>query len=182
MPGPAFLEGGTVALRPAEEEDIQFLRENASNPEIRASRSHHTPVDGDWARERLGGTLGRSGDTLGLLVCVEKRPVGFVYLLREEPNAQVFKLGELAYWIAPDEWGNGYATAAGGLLVGHGFDELGLHRIKASVFDSNDASKRVLEKLGFTREGVARKEAFVDGSWTDKIQYGLLSDEWTGTS
>lgn len=182
MPGPVFLEGGTVTLRPAEEEDVPFLRENASNPDVRASRSHHTPVDGDWARQRLGGTLGRNGDSLGLLVCVDERPVGFAYLLREQPNADVFKLGELAYWITPDEWGNGYATAAGGLLVDHGFDELGLHRIEASAFESNDASRRVLEKLGFTQEGVARKEALVDGAWMDKIQYGLLGDEWTGTT
>lgn len=179
MPGPVFLENEAVALRPAEEDDVSFLRENVQNPRIRASRGLHSPVDSDWARQRLGGTMGRSDDTLGLLVCLDETPVGFVYLLREQPNDRVYRSGELAYWITPDEWGNGYATAAGRLLLEHAFDELGLHRTEASAFASNDASRRVLEKLGFTEEGVARGKALVDGEWTDVVRYGLLEAEWT---
>lgn len=178
MPGPVFLENDAVTLRPADEEDVPFLRKNEQDPRVRASRSVHTPVDADWARRRLGGTLGRNDDTLGLLVCVDGAPVGFVYLLREQPNSQLFRLGELAYWITPSEWGNGYATSAGELLLSHAFDELGLHRVEASALASNDASRRVLEKLGFTEEGTARSESFVDGEWVDKTRYGLLEAEW----
>jgi len=181
MPGSVFLEADTVTLRPADDEDIAFLRENEQNPRVRATRSIHTPVDADWARHRLGGTLGRSGNTLGLLICVDEAPVGFVYLMREQPNSQVFRLGELAYWVTTTEWGNGYATSASELLLSHAFDELGLHRIEASAFASNDASRRVLEKLRFSEEGTARKEAFINGEWIDKIRYGLLEKEWRGS-
>jgi RimJ/RimL family protein N-acetyltransferase len=173
-----FLENSAVTLRPAGDEDISFLRENEQNPRVRASRSVHTPVDTDWARQRLGGTLGRSGDTLGLLICVDETPVGCVYLVREQPNSQLFRFGELAYWVTPTKWGTGYATAGSELLLSHAFNELGLHRIEASAFASNDASRRVLEKLGFSEEGTARKAAFVDGEWTDNVRYGLLEEEW----
>jgi len=122
--------------------------------------------------------MGRNDDTLGLLVCRDETPVGFAYLIRERPNDPVYRSGELAYWITPDEWGNGYATAASRLLLEHAFDALGLHRIEASAFSSNDASRRVLEKLGFTEEGVARRKALVDGEWTDVVRYGLLEAEW----
>jgi len=47
MPGSVFLEADTVTLRPADDEDIAFLRENEQNPRVRATRSIHTPVDAD---------------------------------------------------------------------------------------------------------------------------------------
>jgi RimJ/RimL family protein N-acetyltransferase len=50
--------------------------------------------------------------------------------------------------------------------------------VSASAFADNDASRRVLEKVGFEREGVARKEAFVDGEWQDVVNYGLLDEGW----
>lgn len=178
MPGPVFLENETVTLRPAEQDDISFLRENEQDPRVRASRSVHLPVDSDWGEERVGGTMGRDGDTIGLFICDEQSPVGFVYLLREQPSAEVFRFGELAYWITPDEMGNGYATAGSGLILSYAFNELGLHRVDASTFDSNEASRRVLEKLGFTEEGRSRRKALVDGKWTDMVRFGLLSDEW----
>ncbi|SEW28993.1 GNAT family N-acetyltransferase [Halobacterium jilantaiense] len=178
MPGPVFLDGDTVSLRPATDADVSFLRENEQDPQIRASRSVQTPVSEEQARRRIGGTMGRSDDTLGLLVCRDTTPVGFVYLLREQPNADVYRAAELAYWVTPGEWGNGYATAASELAVEYAFAELGLHRVDASAFESNTASKRVLEKLGFTREGTARRAAYVDGEWIDVAEFGLLESEW----
>lgn len=181
MPGPVFLENDVLSLRPAAEEDLPFLRENEQDPRVRASRSVHKPVDEEWARQRIGGTMGRNDETVGLLVCTGETPVGFVYLIREQPNARVFRFGELAYWITPREWNNGYATTASSLLLDYAFDELGLHRIEASAFASNEASRRVLEKLGFTKEGTARKAVLVDGEWVDKIHFGLLESQWRRT-
>lgn len=60
MPDPVFLENERVTLRPAEEDDSTFLRENEQDPRVRASRSVHLPVDSDWARERVGGTMGET--------------------------------------------------------------------------------------------------------------------------
>lgn len=178
MPGPIFLENESVTLRPAETTDTSFLRTNEQDPRVRASRGVTAPVDEEWAKRRLGGTMGRNGDTLGLLVCADESPVGFAYLIRERPNAQAFRFAELAYWVTPSEWDNGYATAAGRLLLDHAFSDLGLHRVTASAYVSNHASRHVLEKLGFTREGMRRKAAFVDGEWIDTAQYGLLAEEW----
>lgn len=180
MPGPVFLQNERVSLRSPEKSDVPFLREYAQHPQIRETRSTHAPTDAEWAQRRVGGSMGRDGSSLGLLICVEDEPVGFVYLIREQPNADLFRLGELAYWVVPSEQGNGYATAAGRLVAAHAFDELGLHRLEASVVDANDGSKRVLEKLGFEQEGVARRRWFTDGEWKDEIQYGLLAEEYRG--
>ena len=109
--------------------------------------------------------------------CADERRIGFVYLIREKPNDDTYRRAELAYWVTPDEQGNGYATAAAETALAHGFDRLGLHKVTAKAFASNDASQRVLEKLGFAREGVFRAEAFVGGEFVDVIRYGLLADE-----
>jgi len=178
MPGPIFIDGDHVTLRSATEEDVPFLRKRHDDPRVRATRSVHEPADGDAIRRRLGGTMGRNGDSLALLICDVAEPVGLAYLIREKPNDVTYRHAELAYWITPAEWGNGYATAGARLLVGHAFDELGLHRVSATAFADNDASRRVLEKVGFEKEGVARRQAFVDGEWQDVVNYGLLAEEW----
>lgn len=178
MPGPVFLADGDVSLRPATADDLDFLRENEQDPRVRASRSAHRPVDEEDARRRLGGAMGRTDDSLALVVCHDAAPVGFVYLIRERPNDGLYRAGELAYWITPDEWGNGYATAAGELVLDHAFGELGLHRVDASTFVTNESSRRVLSKLGFVEEGRSRRAAFVDGEWVDTVEFGLLESDW----
>jgi RimJ/RimL family protein N-acetyltransferase len=180
MAGPTFLDGDCVTLRVPSEADVDFLLENENDPEVPATRSAARPTGPDDVRRRLGGTLGRNDDTLALVVYADGAPVGHVYLVREKPNDRTYRRAELAYWIAPDEQGNGYATDAARTLLDHGFDRLGLHKVVAKSFDSNEASARVLEKLGFAREGVFRDEALVGGEWCDVVRYGLLETEWRG--
>jgi len=80
--------------------------------------------------------------------------------------------------IAPEEWGNGYATDALTAVCGYAFEERRLNKVYATTYATNPASSRVLEKAGFTREGVLRKEGFVDGDYVDMYRYGLLAEEW----
>lgn len=74
---------------------------------------------------------------------------------------------ELGFWIGSDYWNSGYATEAGREILEYGFRVLGLNRICAHHFVGNEASGRVLLKLGMTREGTLRQhvrkwEQFVD--------------------
>lgn len=178
MPGPLFLDGDGVTLHPATEEDVPFLVENENDPRIRRTTSRYLPRDEEYARKRLGGTMGRDGNTICLLVCAEGDPVGFVYLVRERPNDEVNRHGELAYWITADAWGNGYATAASKALLDHAFDRLNLHRVTAKAFEDNTDSRQVLEKLGFAEEGASRDAAYLNGEYRDFVRYGLLREEW----
>ncbi|SFR67618.1 GNAT family N-acetyltransferase [Halogeometricum limi] len=179
MSGPVFLHGDGVTLCPADQSDLAFLRENENDPRLRATRNVRKPTSADHLTARLGGQMGRDEETVGLVVRDDDdEPVGFVYLVREETNAVGCRYAELAYWVAYDHWNNGYATAAAETMLDYGFDELGLHRVKACTFEDNAASRRVLEKLGFEQEGVAREEAYVDGEWCDRVRYGILEDEW----
>ncbi|WP_327328710.1 GNAT family N-acetyltransferase (plasmid) [Streptomyces sp. NBC_01210] len=86
--------------------------------------------------------------------------------------------GKLGYAVAAEEWGRGYATDAARTLTTYAFAELGLHRISAAIGPENAASITMVEKLGFTREGVLRDHVFTNGAWRDSVLYSVLAHEW----
>lgn len=89
----------------------------------------------------------------------------------------------LAYCIGDEiARGKGYGTASVRLALQFAFDELNLHRIQATVFSYNQASMRLLQKLGFQHEGTYREALHRDGQRHDMWLYGLLRNEYDGTS
>jgi RimJ/RimL family protein N-acetyltransferase len=89
---------------------------------------------------------------------------------------------ELGYWLGTDAWGRGIATEAADALVDFGFRELGLSRIYAQVLAGNDASCRVLEKLGMLSEGVRRSHVRKGKRMHDVSMFGMLRTEWRDRS
>lgn len=87
---------------------------------------------------------------------------------------------EVGYGLGRPHWGHGYAGEALRTLVGFAFETLDLHRLEADVDPRNLASCRVLERLGFAREGLLRERWIVDGEVSDTALYGLLRREWPG--
>ena len=90
------------------------------------------------------------------------------------------RIAEIGYTINRHFQGQGYATEAVRALIGELFSNLEVHKVVALVDVRNPASSRVLEKLGFTREGHLRQSYYdeVDGGWFDEYWYGLLREEW----
>ena len=88
----------------------------------------------------------------------------------------VAEAGTLGYWIGRPYAGRGHATAAVSGLVAHAFDELKLHRVEAACVPTNHASRRVLEKAGFTLEGRARAYLKINGAWADHLLFGVVND------
>ena len=75
-------------------------------------------------------------------------------------------------------WGRGLGAGAVALLAGFAFDVLGLRRLEADVDPRNTASLRLLERLGFVREGHLRERWILGGEIQDAVFYGLLRREW----
>ncbi|MFC6787759.1 GNAT family N-acetyltransferase [Halobaculum halobium] len=172
MPGPVFRRGEAVELRTVEEEDADFLAGLVNDPRVRAGTAMTTPISEADEREWIESTADDGG--VHLLACVDGDPVGIAGL--NAPD-EAFGSVELGYQFAPDSWGNGYATDAARELCGHAFETRRLHKVYANVYETNPASARVLEKVGFTEEGRHREEAFVDGEYVDIRRFGLLEDE-----
>ncbi len=86
---------------------------------------------------------------------------------------------EIGFILRFDQWGQGYMSEAINTLLRYAFDELGLHRIEADVDPRNDASIRLLKKLGFQREGYLRERWLVGQEINDSVLFGLLRNEWS---
>ena len=89
----------------------------------------------------------------------------------------VAETGTLGYWIGQPYAGAGHATAAVRAVARYAFDDLRLHRLEASCLPINTASRRVLEKAGFRKEGEARAYLKINGRWADHLLFGLLSED-----
>lgn len=88
------------------------------------------------------------------------------------------KIAEIGYWVRSDETKRGVCTEAVGLLLDEMFNSLGYHKIVLRIAVGNNASDRVAEKLGFTREGVLREELLIRGNWVDHTLWSLLDREY----
>ena len=89
---------------------------------------------------------------------------------------------DLGYELSPRYWGHGYATEAARAMVDFGFREVGLQRVSSWCIADNLASARVLERLGFRREGRLRRNEYFKGRWWDTLLYALLAEDWQSVS
>ena len=100
--------------------------------------------------------------------------IGWCSLNRWNPE---YRSASLGYCFNDAAWGHGYATEAAHAVLHWAFDTLDLNRVQAETDTRNLASARVLEKLGFAREGTLREDCIVNGEVSDSWVYGLLRDE-----
>lgn len=171
MPGPCFLRGDRLSLRTVESEDREFVQRHWNDPAVRHWFAKDTPMDSAGVTDFLAA----DDETVQFLPCRDGTPVGFVWLFDVDDTAG---RGEIGYWIAPEEQGDGYATEAADLGLRYAFDERGFNKVVARVFEGNTASRHVLEKLGFEEEGYLRQHYYVDGEFVDTRLFGLLAENW----
>lgn len=160
-------------LRPWREEDVPALAAIANNRKIARNLTHtfpHPYTEADahlwvgrclrgeepyaWAIEAAGELAGGLGIHRGQGIYAHSALIG--------------------YWLGESFWGRGIASAALAAGCHDAFDEIGLTRLHSMAFAWNPASMRVLEKNGFTREGIRRSSALRFGEVVDEVLYGRL--------
>lgn len=176
------LRGSKVILRWLTADDVDALHEIFSDPEVARflaiprqpdreaterflddiHEGYRTSTLYQWGVENAGRVVGTC--TLGGLDWENRR-------------------AEIGFALARAAWGQGLMPDALTALIDHAFDGLQLHRIEADVDPRNTASLRLLERLGFRREGYLRERYFKDGEIQDTVFFGLLrSDDRPGRS
>ncbi|XDZ52190.1 GNAT family N-acetyltransferase [Neisseriaceae bacterium CLB008] len=85
---------------------------------------------------------------------------------------------EIGWVCHPDHQGRGYVTEAATLMLAHGFERMGLHRVIATCQPDNPASYQVMEKLGMRREGHFIACIPKGDEWWDEYYYAILAREW----
>ncbi len=89
----------------------------------------------------------------------------------------VTQSASLGYWVGAAHARQGHMSAAVAAIIPFVFEQLRLHRLEAACLPSNAASIRLLEKVGFSREGYARRYLRINGVWQDHFLYAMLSDD-----
>ncbi|KOX91407.1 GCN5 family acetyltransferase [Haloarcula rubripromontorii] len=182
MPGPTFLEGETVTLRPVEREDVPFVQRAINDPRIWRPAMDVNPTNGELAEEFFETVLTAEED-VHCLACVDGDPVGHVSLMESRygpDETRRARSAELAYWVHPDHHSQGYGSDAALQMVRYAFEDRNMRRIHARAGSFNEASAALLESLGFEHEGTRREAAWYRGEYHDMELYGLLRDEWDG--
>jgi len=85
---------------------------------------------------------------------------------------------EIGFALGPSWWGQGLMTDALHLVLDHAFETMRLNRVEADVDPRNGPSLRLLERLGFGREGYMKERHLIAGERQDTIFYGLLARDW----
>ncbi|CAH8361605.1 unnamed protein product [Eruca vesicaria subsp. sativa] len=109
-------------------------------------------------------------------ICIDDRSIGFISVFSESGDDR-FK-AHIGYGLSHEYWGKGIATRAVSIAVTQVFNDLPhVLRLQAFVQTQNKASQRVLEKIGFKREGLLRKYSCIKGIIHDVFVYSLLSTD-----
>ncbi len=82
---------------------------------------------------------------------------------------------DMGYELDPAYWGHGYATEAAAAMVDFAWDKLKVHRVWAYCLAENEPSWRVMERIGFQREGHLRENEWMRGRWWDTYVYARIS-------
>jgi [ribosomal protein S5]-alanine N-acetyltransferase len=135
-----------------EEEARQFLEEVSTRP---------LGVPGEWCQIAIelpgAGIIGDCGFQVD----------------RDRPYT-----GELGYRLDTRQWGRGYGAEAVTGVLDWAFDTLGLHRVIALIDTRNTHSYRLVERLGFRREGEFRAAYQEPDGWSDEYLYAMLDEDW----
>lgn len=83
----------------------------------------------------------------------------------------------LGYWMGRRHAGKGHMTEAVRGAVRFAFSDLALHRVEAACLPNNEPSRRLLERVGFQHEGLARAYLKINGNWADHLLYAVLSTD-----
>jgi RimJ/RimL family protein N-acetyltransferase len=168
------LTDGVIVLEPLEERFVPHFEALARDPDVLRYTRVPARRDGRFVAGWIAGyeqgwrdgaragfaVVGDGGQFLGM--------VGLIRIDWEQLEA------EIGYVIAPAARGRGVARRAIGLVSWWGLGELGLARIEAVIDVQNEASLKVAERAGYTREGVRRSTHFKDGQRADMAIYSLL--------
>jgi RimJ/RimL family protein N-acetyltransferase len=172
------LTGDRVVLRPLTAADTETMAEVIDDPETArlTGSAGHPPLSAERLRAWYGSRAEQTDRLdLGLVDRASGELVGELVLHEwDEPNRSCgFRIA-----VGPRGRDRGLGREAVRLLLGYGFEQLGLHRVHLEVYAFNPRALRVYERVGFVREGVAREALLHDGAWIDAVRMAVLAPEW----
>ena len=171
------LKAGNIKLRPLRLTDAKRLAELANNEKISRNLRDGFPNPYTLAdAENFLAKFTNQDPVTYFGIEYNGEHVGNISLV---PGQDIYrKSAEIGYFIGEPYWNKGIVTTAVNLITEYGFKHLGIIRIHTGIFEYNTASMRVLEKCGFTKEGVFRKSVFKQNKIWDEVRYSKINPEF----
>jgi len=176
---PAVLETGRLRLRWIAEADAPAFFEVYGDPEVARFLSFTAFQDLARAQKMVANAQAGYADGSAVNFAIERREDGKVL-----GNCMLFRFhdesrrAEIGYSLGRAHWSQGYMREALEALIDYAFGTLNLNRLEADIDPRNPSSAKILERLGFVKEGVLRERWVVGGETSDTAYYGLLRREW----
>lgn len=162
----------SVSIRPAREDDVDFLVELYSDEDVRPFLA----AAGSYDRDGVLAKLVQDPEAGGVIVVeLEGEPAGAMGWELANRRSGIVHIGGLA--VHPDFRGRRVADAAARLFQRHLILERGFHRIELEVYGFNERAQWHAERSGFVREGVKRKAYRHGDGWVDGILYALVAED-----
>jgi RimJ/RimL family protein N-acetyltransferase len=181
--GIQMLKGKNVLLRPIKRSDISYFLKWFNDPEVVQYLEMYLPmteISEEKFIEELGTTRARS-DVILVIEVIEgnsAKPIGNCGLHQINPKDHDAIFGIIIG--EKDYWSKGHGVEAARLIVNYGFQQLNLHRISSAAIAFNERSVKLHKKLGFREEGRLRQAMFKNGQYHDRLEFGILREEWKG--
>jgi ribosomal-protein-alanine N-acetyltransferase len=170
-----LLEGKNVNLRVMEKDDLPLFAEWVNKPEV---FGEYNPLH-QMSKTEVEKMLDNSSDLKPFII--EKKDgskIGFIVHFHVLHLGTGTKHLEIGYALVPDERGKGYGTEALKIMVDYLFLSKEATRIQVQTDLRNVTSQKVIEKVGFKKEGTLRKNFFMRGELRDCYIYSILREEW----
>jgi ribosomal-protein-alanine N-acetyltransferase len=167
------LTAGEFQIRDLVDEDVVSITRYANNPRVAGVLRDlfpHPYFEKD-AREFISRTNAQTPRKAFAIATTEEAfgVIGYI------PGLDVYRFSaEIGYWIGEPFWGQGIMTSVVETFCDFLFDSYQYNRLCACIFSSNPASGRVLEKAGFTREGIIKAHVVKNGELLDEHMYSRL--------
>ena len=174
------IETQRLLLRPWREEDLEDLYAYARDPQV-GPGAGWKPHESIRESQQILKTVLMVPEVWALELRETGRPIGSIGLHRDRKrNLPASVVREIGYWLGRPYWGRGFMPEAVRAVLDYAFAKLQLELVSCSHFPDNDASRRVIEKLGFRYEGLLRHGFRIyDGSVLDMMVYSMTRQEYS---
>ncbi|HEY2042497.1 MAG TPA: GNAT family protein [Jatrophihabitans sp.] len=122
----------------------------------------------------------RLGSMLPFMICYGDRIVGQINVSNVVRGA--LRSCTVGYWVDSAVAGRGVTPTALALVIDHCLTEVGLHRVEVDIRPDNEASLRVVEKLGLRKEGYYERFLDIGGTWRDHLGFAITLEELQGAT
>lgn len=177
-----ILETERLVLRSITQDDAEFWVRNFSDPDVEELSGCEGPKDIEAARKEIETYTTtpfskNTGIRWGITIKGSNQLIGTAGYYAWAKGTGYH--AEVGYDLLREHRRKGIMREALTAIVSYGFETMKLHRIQVKIDPRNEASIRLVEGLGFKREGVLREDQYFRGGFQDDVLYSLLDREWT---